>query len=89
MHNDCGMPQACFVPLQEALLAVFPLTGTNVTSAFQNKSTSPKRDFSFTKKFQKSKSQKFFDIDKHKTSIVCKTSPTKRHAKNVQGMMMR
>ena len=46
-----------------------------VASAFQNKSTIPKRDFSFTTKFHKSKTQKFL-ISTNTTSIICKKSAT-------------
>jgi hypothetical protein len=53
----------------------FPPRVSNVASAFQNKSIFPKRDFSFTTKFHKSKTQNFL-ISTNTDSIICKTSPT-------------
>ena len=71
------MPQACFVPLQETMLAVFLLTRNKRYLGFSRKIDIAKTRFFISKKFHKSKSQKFFDIDKHRTSIICKTLPTK------------
>src|SRR5271157_3436006 len=63
----------CPAAWHETLPAAFPPVVNKLTSAFQNQSTSPKRDFSFTTKFHKSKSQEFL-ISTNAASILFKTS---------------